>query len=119
VRAGEPTNSNTRNAADVVYNIYFNGRTPAIQGPHDQVIDPLFVAPGEDPTSANFRLKPASPAIDSGTASMAPAIDLPGDGRPRGSGVDRGAAELPQPPFYNDDTPKNLPIGQVFSICTQ
>jgi hypothetical protein len=51
--------------------------------------DPLFVNfPGGD-----YRLGPASPAIDAGTLNGAPAIDFEGQARPRGAGYDIGADE--------------------------
>ena len=48
----------------------------------------LFVAPGSD-----FHLLATSPAIDHGTATQAPAVDLDGNPRPVGAGVDVGAYE--------------------------
>ena len=48
-------------------------------------------------------LRPASPCIDSGTSQDAPGIDLDGNGRPCGDGVDRGAYETggcPPPPEF-------------------
>ncbi|HEY8517101.1 MAG TPA: right-handed parallel beta-helix repeat-containing protein [Candidatus Binatia bacterium] len=48
-----------------------------------------FVAPGSD-----FHLLPTSPAVDAGTASGAPTVDLDGAPRPVGAGVDVGAYEL-------------------------
>jgi len=51
--------------------------------------DPMFIdAGGED-----FRLAPASPCIDAGTAADAPAEDMAGTARPVGQGVDLGAYE--------------------------
>jgi len=48
-----------------------------------------FVAPGSD-----HHLLATSPAVDAGTASGAPAVDLEGQPRPVGGGVDLGALEL-------------------------
>lgn len=48
-----------------------------------------FVAPGSD-----FHLLPRSPAVDAGSASGAPDVDLDGEPRPVGGGVDLGAYEL-------------------------
>jgi len=47
-----------------------------------------FVAPGSD-----FHLLATSPAIDAGEAAHAPAVDLEGNPRPVGAGVDLGAYE--------------------------
>jgi hypothetical protein len=47
------------------------------------------VAPGSD-----FHLKPGSPALDVGSVADAPSVDLEGNPRPVGSGVDLGAYEL-------------------------
>lgn len=43
--------------------------------------------------AADFRLAPQSPCIDAGTATDAPATDLLGKTRPKGSAVDMGAYE--------------------------
>ena len=55
--------------------------------------DPLFVAPSEDPTLANFQVAAGSPAIDTGSDTGAPLADLLGTARPTG-GVDIGAYEF-------------------------
>jgi hypothetical protein len=48
----------------------------------------LFLVPGVD-----FHLSATSPALDAGTATNAPAVDLEGNPRPVGAGVDVGAFE--------------------------
>src|SRR5439155_3116812 len=48
----------------------------------------LFVAPGSD-----FHLLATSPAIDHGTATQASGVDLEGNPRPVGAGIDVGAYE--------------------------
>jgi hypothetical protein len=48
-----------------------------------------FLVPGSD-----FHLLTDSPAVDAGTASNAPSIDLDGNPRPVGTGYDLGAYEL-------------------------
>ncbi|MCP3144994.1 right-handed parallel beta-helix repeat-containing protein [Pyxidicoccus xibeiensis] len=50
---------------------------------------PQFV----NPAAGNFRLAPGSPAIDAGSPTYAPSIDLDGKARPAGAGYDIGAYE--------------------------
>lgn len=52
--------------------------------------DDHFVAPGSD-----FQLRADSPALDSGTADVAPPVDVDGVTRPQGAGIDVGAYERP------------------------
>ncbi len=51
--------------------------------------DPRF----RNPAAADFHLQSSSPAIDGGSATGAPAIDLDGSARPYGAAVDIGAFE--------------------------
>lgn len=51
--------------------------------------NPLFV----DPANNNYQLNDTSPAIDAGTAAGAPTVDLDGNLRPQGAGVDMGVYE--------------------------
>lgn len=53
-------------------------------------IDAKFV----NATTGDFRLRAGSPAIDTGSAAGAPAVDLAGVSRPQGAGFDIGAFEL-------------------------
>jgi len=46
-----------------------------------------------DAAGGDYTLKPGSPAIDAGTSFLAPAVDLPGQHRPAGTGFDIGAYE--------------------------
>ncbi len=93
---GKKCNSNTK-LVNVVYdyNIYFNG-TVAVKGPNDLVADPQFVNPSTDPATANFTLRPTSPAIDQGstTPGQFSLTDLVGRSRPQGAKPDRGAYEF-------------------------
>jgi len=52
----------------------------------------LFITPGSD-----FHLSATSPALDTGTASNAPAFDVDGNPRPVGGGFDIGAYESQLP----------------------
>ncbi|MCB9098783.1 MAG: right-handed parallel beta-helix repeat-containing protein [Anaerolineales bacterium] len=61
---------------------------PTTIGSSNFVRNPLFV----NPATFNLHLSPSSPAINSGT-DVALAFDFEGEGRPFGSGFDRGADE--------------------------
>ncbi len=52
--------------------------------------EPLFV----DAPAGNYRSAPNSPAVDKGTSTDAPAVDIEGVARPQGAGFDIGAYEL-------------------------
>ena len=75
------------------YNLYWNSSVAPALGAHDLVADPGFV----NPSCLDFRLASGSPAIDSGSSTLAPAIDLLGAARPLGNGYDRGAYEFVGP----------------------
>ncbi len=93
---GKKCNSNTK-LVNVLYdyNIYFNG-TVAVKGPNDLVADPKFVNPSTDIATANFTLRPTSPAIDQGstTPGQFSLTDLVGHSRTLGTRPDRGAYEF-------------------------
>jgi Ca2+-binding RTX toxin-like protein len=57
----------------------------------------LFVNVGGN----DYHLAPTSPAIDTGTSLLAPAVDLEGTSRPRGNGFDIGAYETGGTPVDN------------------
>jgi len=77
------------------YNLYFGGAnqlTAIAPGLHDLVADPLYVTPPVTNTAtANLHLKPSSPAIGSGTHTLAPATDILGNPRNPSNPIDRGA----------------------------
>ena len=82
----------------------YQAGNPAGWGANTLGVDPMLVAPGIDPASANFGLQQGSPAIDSGDDTNAAATDVLGATRPfDGDGdsvahVDRGAYEYGAPP---------------------
>jgi Tol biopolymer transport system component/predicted Ser/Thr protein kinase len=53
-------------------------------------VNPLFV----DAANGNYHLQPGSPAIDAGAWYGVPAVDIDGELRPMGDGVDIGADEV-------------------------
>ena len=61
--------------------------------------DPLFA----DPENGDFHLEAASPCIDTGTSTGAPAIDIAGTARPQGSRFDMGAYEYQLMAYDTDD----------------
>ncbi len=93
-RADGGVNTNdTRSTARYDYNVYFAGKVNS-RGASDIVGDPKVLSPSLDLATADFRLAPGSPAIDSATPTLTSAVDLLGAVRPAGSGPDRGAYEL-------------------------
>ncbi len=74
-------------------NLYFGSSTLPNRSANDLVADPQFVRPGTDQSSADFHLRPGSPAIDAALPGEAPAFDQGGDPRPLGAGPDLGALE--------------------------
>lgn len=68
----------------------WDGYPGELCGTDCQLGDPLWV----DPASGDFHLQVGSPAIDHGSALLAPGEDFEGTARPQGSGHDIGADEL-------------------------
>jgi hypothetical protein len=73
-----------------------------LKGDHLLQADPLYLAPDPparsdlhdvDLRDVDLRVRPASLALDSGYAALAPKTDFAGTPRPQGAGVDRGAFE--------------------------
>ena len=92
-QAPESINSSTTSTNVVfAHNLYFGGNVAPTMGAGDVIGDPLFVDPSIDPTVADFHVKSASPAIQTGIAeAFAPYLDL--DGKPRGITPDKGVYE--------------------------
>jgi parallel beta-helix repeat protein len=67
------------------YNLSYNGRIAVdkkVLGKHNLVdVDPLFINPSISIDKANFRLRPKSPAINSGTSISVASIDITGKKR--------------------------------------
>jgi hypothetical protein len=83
---GKDVNLDDGNVYD--FNVWHGARVP-VRGPHDVVADPLLVAPER----GDFAPGPGSPALGSGTAELAPALDLAGSPRPA-TAIDRGAIQV-------------------------
>ena len=83
------------NATNIVYerNLYFGTTDIPIRSPSDLIADPLFEAPSANLTSANFRLRSGSPAIDKAIGGQTPGTDIGGVPRPLGAAADLGAWE--------------------------
>lgn len=67
-----------------------------------------------DADAFDFHLLVSSPAIDAGTSTDAPSIDIEGISRPQGAGIDVGAYEYtdapPTPATMLTNTPTNTPM---------
>jgi hypothetical protein len=77
-------------------NLVFNtGRSWLVKGAVSGTVaaDPQFVNYQATGTG-DYRLKSTSPAINKGTATLAPKFDINGLARPRGAGFDIGAHEF-------------------------
>jgi|GEM_PF-1630045 Domain of unknown function (DUF1083)./Bacterial Ig-like domain (group 4). len=86
--------NNASGSEFVIYanNIYYNGGTPSVMGINDVVADPKFES--LDPKDPGFlHVKSDSPAIDRGTRTLAPAVDIAQASRPQGAKFDIGAYE--------------------------
>ena len=80
------------------YNLYFNGGNSGdvAAGAHDRTADPLYTdAANPDPTRVLLTVSPISPAVGTGTGTLAPATDFAGKPRPGAKGFDRGAYQRP------------------------
>jgi parallel beta-helix repeat protein len=92
---GRVTSSSDSSAIKFDFNLFNGERGLPLNVLNNVSGAALFVAPSINPLVADFRLKPASPAIDRGTYEAAPATDFQGTPRPVGSAVDIGAYEGP------------------------
>jgi parallel beta-helix repeat protein len=70
------------------YNVWEGKKVP-YKGPNDVVGDPQLA----DPANGNFAPRAGSPALRSGTATLAPPDDIFGTARPAGA-IDRGAVQV-------------------------
>lgn len=89
-----PHREQDRDTSNIVRinNLYFGGLRPNIKGRGDIVADPLFINASLDPSVADFRLKPSSPAVQAGYPKFdsTPIVDVVGRSRRLGL-IDRGA----------------------------
>ncbi|MBE7532296.1 MAG: right-handed parallel beta-helix repeat-containing protein [Ardenticatenaceae bacterium] len=99
----------------VDYNVFYTNDTDiclATAAPPNANIfaDPQFI----NAAAGNYRLQSGSPAIDSGTAGPnIPHVDIEGNGRPQGLGIDMGAYEAIRYLLFLPGVTKPLPTGQA------
>lgn len=75
-------------------NLFYGGLRPPLQGVNNITANPQFVNPTSDPKTADFRLKPTSPARKAGRwETFTPATDLTGKPRPAFAAPDLGAQQ--------------------------
>jgi hypothetical protein len=91
-QAGKGINYNPKqNQSTFNYNLYNNnGFTASGRGPNDIIADPQFV----NAAGGDFRVKPTSPAVNSGLRFPSLTTDFLGKPRVQGSAPDRGAYEI-------------------------
>ncbi|QHW00330.1 Ig-like domain-containing protein [Spirosoma endbachense] len=111
--------TNNNSAVNYDYNLYYNtpnnSTTIPGRGPHDIYgANPQFVNPTLTAT-ADFRLNPASPALNVGnsTSGQYAVDDIAGVTRPKGGVVDIGAFEANVPAIPSNFTQSNLQPTQV------
>ncbi|MFD1875592.1 choice-of-anchor Q domain-containing protein [Hymenobacter bucti] len=75
-------------------NLFFGGIGTGVAGTNTVTADPQFVSASVAPFTADFRLRPGSPAINAGVNNLLPATDLAGNPRVVGATVDIGAYEF-------------------------
>jgi parallel beta-helix repeat protein len=88
--------SNCSSGCTANYNVYYNGSNAgsAVNGANDLYANPAYAnAATQTLPAVDLSLTVGSPAIDSGTSTLAPATDFNGTARPQGNGYDRGAYE--------------------------
>lgn len=88
----EPVNKLSGKNTNVVFshNLYWGGNIAPTLGDGDRIGDPQFVRPTRDGKTADFQLKPGSPALGKGVIPpFAPFVNR--DGRPRGDKPNLGA----------------------------
>ena len=98
-RPGQPINSvgpdgGDQNSTKIVRanNVYFGGLPPKFTGDNDVFADPQFVNASTDSATADFHVRPGSPALKSGwQGALVPLLDLDGKHRPMAAAPDRGA----------------------------
>ena len=89
----KPINTNLNNTNIIHdYNLYWGGNGSFVPGLITLTGDPMFISPSLT-IDANFQLNSGSPAIDNGSAFLAPDVDFNGATRPSGNGYDIGAYE--------------------------
>jgi hypothetical protein len=90
----EPVNKGYGTNTNVTFshNVYFGGNIAPTLGDGDVIADPQFVQPSIDDKTANFHLKPGSPALGKGIIMpFSPLLDL--DGKTRANPPSEGGYE--------------------------
>jgi parallel beta-helix repeat protein len=92
-QTNRPINTNWNNTNVILdYNLYYGGNGSSVHGSNTITADPKFLNPLLT-IDADFQVNSGSPAIDNGSALLAPDVDFRGVTRPIGNGYDIGAYE--------------------------
>ncbi len=93
-KPGGKVTSNNKNANIIWdYNMYPEAQD-VFNGPNDIVSNPDFKEISLILTNGDFRLNSGSPGLNSGTSDIVLDLDINGNKRPKGKGMDRGAFEV-------------------------
>jgi hypothetical protein len=93
-KSDKPINSviNSTNVT-IDHNLLFGGNGSYVLGSNSIISNPNFISPSIN-INADYYISSSSPAIDSGSSTLAPTTDFNGNSRPIGNGYDIGAYEF-------------------------